>query len=74
MISMMATIPYGELKELVQLKEEQVARTVPLPSTSRREGPILLYPAESFANELLTAVGTPVAVSTEAEITKMVFK
>lgn len=71
-ISMMATIPYDELLTLVNLERSQVVRTVPLPSTARREGPILMYPKCDVSQKLLEHVGTPVAVETEAEITKLV--
>ncbi|RLN78551.1 hypothetical protein BBJ28_00019720 [Nothophytophthora sp. Chile5] len=71
-VSMMATIPYDELLQLVKLPRESVVRTVPLPAASKRAGPILAYPENAFVRDLLTQIGTPVMVAEEAEITKLV--
>ncbi|RLN72241.1 hypothetical protein BBJ28_00019475 [Nothophytophthora sp. Chile5] len=70
-VSMMATIPYDELLQLVKLPRESVVRTVPLPAASKRAGPILAYPENAFVRDLLTQIGTPVMVAEEAEITKL---
>ncbi|KDO19849.1 hypothetical protein SPRG_14949 [Saprolegnia parasitica CBS 223.65] len=70
-ISMMATIPYDELVQLVRLPKENVVRTVPLPSSSRRTGPILAYPKQSYVEQLLLQIGTPVMVDTESEVTTL---
>ena len=69
---MMATIPYAELISLVKINEEHVVRTVPLPSSSCRQGPILVYPHRKELVTLLEHIGTPVPVETEAEITTLV--
>lgn len=71
-VSMMATIPYDELLQLVGLPRENVVRTVPLPATSKRSGPILAYPENAFARDLLAQIGTPVMVEQESEITTLV--
>jgi pyrroline-5-carboxylate reductase len=71
-VSMMATIPYDELVALVRLPRENVVRTVPLTSASKRSGPILAFPVNEFARDLLTQIGTPVMVASEAEITTLV--
>lgn len=71
-VSMMATIPYDELLELVQLPRENVVRTVPLPATAKRSGPILAYPKNAFVRDLLAQIGTPVMVAHESEITTLV--
>lgn len=71
-ISMMATIPFDELVGLVKLPETHVVRTVPLPSTAQRRGPILLYPKNDECFHLLTHIGKPVTFDTEVEIKKMV--
>jgi hypothetical protein len=71
-VSMMATIPYDELVALVQLPRENVVRTVPLTSASKRSGPILAYPVNEFARDLLSQIGTPVMVASESEITTLV--
>lgn len=70
-VSMMATIPYDELLELVKLPRENVVRTVPLTSSSKRSGPILAFPVNEFVRDLLSQIGTPVMVATEAEITTL---
>lgn len=71
-VSMMATIPYDELLALVRLPREQVVRTVPLPATAKRAGPILAFPPNEGLRDLLAQVGTPVMVETESEITTLV--
>lgn len=71
-VSMMATIPYDELLQLVKLPRENVVRTVPLPGASKRSGPILAYPENAFVRDLLTQIGTPVMVAHESEITTLV--
>lgn len=71
-ISMMATIPYEELLTLVgDVPKERVVRTVPLPSAAVRQGPILQYPINKEAHDILSKVGNPVATSTEEEVTKI---
>ncbi|KAJ0398555.1 hypothetical protein P43SY_003384 [Pythium insidiosum] len=70
-ISMMATIPYDELVSLVRLPRENVIRTVPLTSSSKRSGPILAFPVNEFARDLLAQIGTPVMVANESEITTL---
>ncbi|KAI9905199.1 hypothetical protein PsorP6_014330 [Peronosclerospora sorghi] len=70
-VSMMATIPYDELLELVQLPRERVVRSVPLPVAAKRTGPILAYPNHAFARDLFAQIGTPIMVAQEAEITKL---
>ncbi|RHY21058.1 hypothetical protein DYB36_004837 [Aphanomyces astaci] len=69
-VSMMATIPYQELLDLLRLPRSQV-RTIPLPSSSRRTGPILAYPPHPFVRELLQQIGTPVMVNEEKEVTTL---
>ncbi|EEY66336.1 uncharacterized protein PITG_03900 [Phytophthora infestans T30-4] len=70
-VSMMATIPYDELLQLVKLPTESVVRSVPLPAAAKRAGPILAYPDNAFARDLFAQIGTPVMVTEEAEITKL---
>lgn len=70
-VSMMATIPYEELLGLVQVPKENVIRTVPLPSASKRSGPILAYPENEFGRNLLQTIGTPVMVNDEKEMTTL---
>uniref|UniRef100_M4BH67 Pyrroline-5-carboxylate reductase catalytic N-terminal domain-containing protein n=1 Tax=Hyaloperonospora arabidopsidis (strain Emoy2) TaxID=559515 RepID=M4BH67_HYAAE len=70
-VSMMATIPYEELLELVKMPTENVVRSVPLPVAAKRAGPILAYPDNAFARDLFDQIGTPVMVVDEAEITKL---
>ena len=43
----------------------RVVRTVPLPSSSQRSGPILLHPRNEEAEGVLSVVGTPVVCLTE---------
>ena len=71
-ISMMAAIKIDELCGLVDVPDEQIIRTVPLPSAARREGPILSHPPNSACEEVLRVVGTPVACAEEKEMTPLV--
>ncbi|KAF0701183.1 Aste57867_8334 [Aphanomyces stellatus] len=70
-VSMMATIPFQELCDLLRLPRSQVVRTIPLPSSSRRTGPILAYPPHPLVRELLQQIGTPVMVNEESEVTTL---
>ncbi|CAI5712575.1 unnamed protein product [Peronospora effusa] len=70
-VSMMATIPYDELLQLVKLPTESVVRSVPLPVAAKRTGPVLAYPDNAFARDLFAQIGTPVMVIQEDEITKL---
>ncbi|CAI5738325.1 unnamed protein product [Peronospora destructor] len=69
-VSMMATIPYDELLQLVKLPTESVVRSVPLPVAAKCTGPVLAYPDNAFARDLFAQIGTPVMVQ-EDEITKL---
>ena len=71
-ISMMAAIMIEELRSLVDVPIDQIIRTVPLPSSARREGPILSHPQNDACEEVLRAVGTPVACKLETEMTPLV--
>jgi len=63
-ISLMPTRPYGLIRELVA-PAEQIAWALPLPSVAQHVGPIVVYPGERFALDLLARVGTPIAVDSE---------
>ncbi|RYH29002.1 hypothetical protein EON65_10065 [archaeon] len=71
-ISMMAAVGYDETKQLVSIDEKRLVRTVPLPSAARRSGPILIYPPNADAEQLLCAIGTPVVCITEAQMKPMI--
>lgn len=71
-ISMMAAVGYDETKQLVSIDEKRLVRTVPLPSAARRSGPIVMYPPNSDAEQLLYTIGTPVVCTTEAQMKPMI--
>lgn len=71
-ISMMAAIQIGELRSLVGISDSQIVRTVPLPSSARREGPILAHPSVPAVNDILEIVGSPVCCADEKEMTPLV--
>lgn len=71
-ISMMAAIMIEEMRTLVAVPADQLVRTVPLPSSARREGPILSHPQNVACEEVLRVVGTPVACKLETEMTPLV--
>lgn len=64
----MAAVNYEEVLSLVKLPKEQVIRTVPLPSSARRCGPILSYPACVQLESILKIVGTPIVFDSEDEM------
>jgi pyrroline-5-carboxylate reductase len=71
-ISMMAAIMIEEMRALVDVPNDQLVRTVPLPSSARREGPILSHPECVPCEEVLRVVGTPVTCKLETEMTPLV--
>lgn len=75
-ISMMAAVDFAEVQTLIKLENSDysnVVRTVPLPSVSRRSGPILMYPKHNSAiYDVLACVGTPVPCENEAQMKPMV--
>jgi len=71
-ISMMAAVDIGELRNNIDIPHTQLVRTVPLPSTARRAGPILVHPVLQNCIEVLEIVGTPVACDKEEEMRPLV--
>eukprot|EP01031_Cornospumella_fuschlensis_P027006 gene27006-32628_t len=71
-ISMMAAVGYDETKSLINIDESRLVRTVPLPSAARRSGPIVMYPPNADAEQLLYIIGTPVVCTTEAQMKPMI--
>jgi pyrroline-5-carboxylate reductase len=71
-VSMMAAVDIEEMKSLTGVSADRIVRTVPLPSSSRREGPILVHPKLPRFDELLSVVGTPVGCATEEEMKPLI--
>ena len=71
-ISMMAAVGIEELRSLVNIDHSRLVQTVPLPSTARRSGPILVYPSIASCISILDIVGTPVGCEREAEMRPLV--
>ena len=69
---MLAAMDIGELRSLIRVPHSQLVRTVPLPSTARRTGPVLVHPICPAAIEILDVVGTPVACDREEEMKPLV--
>jgi len=69
---MMAAVDIEEMKSLTGVPADRIVRTVPLPSSARREGPILVHPKLTRFDELLTVVGTPVGCATEEEMKPLI--
>lgn len=69
-ISLIPGLSLGKLSELVT-PATRVVRAVPLPSTARRAGPTVIYPADQLANDLFAGVGTVFEVETEREFEAM---
>ena len=71
-ISMMAAVDIGELRSNIDVPHTQLVRTVPLPCTARRTGPILVHPILQNCIDVLEIVGTPVACDKEEEMRPLV--
>jgi len=71
-ISMMAAVDMAEVLTLTGVSADRAVRTVPLPSSARREGPILVFPQLPVFDALLSLVGTPVCATSEAEMKPLV--
>jgi pyrroline-5-carboxylate reductase len=74
-ISMMAAIDFNETVSLIvkeSFKESNIVRTVPLPSSARRTGPILMYPSHENISSVLKVLGTPIVCKDEAEMKPMI--
>jgi len=71
-VSMMAAVDIEEMKSLTGVPADRIVRTVPLPSSARREGPILVHPKLPRFDELLSVVGTPVGCATEEEMKPLI--
>jgi pyrroline-5-carboxylate reductase len=67
-ISMMAAVPYEETLSIMRIGRDRLVRTVPLPSSARRCGPILCYPPNPALEEVLRVVGTPIVFDSEDEM------
>jgi pyrroline-5-carboxylate reductase len=65
-LSLMALVPLARVRALVDPAE--AVRVLPLPTAARREGPVVLYPAQSWAQELLAPLGELVLADSEMEI------
>jgi pyrroline-5-carboxylate reductase len=72
-ISMMAAVDYQTtLGLLATVSPDRIVRTVPLPSSSRRTGPIIMFPANNEAQSVLLHVGTPVVCEEESKMKPMI--
>jgi pyrroline-5-carboxylate reductase len=65
-ISMMAAVNIEEVHALIRIEDHSnTVRTVPLPSSARRSGPILLFPTHPQVFSILEMVGTTVVCDSE---------
>jgi pyrroline-5-carboxylate reductase len=71
-ISMMAAVNYDETRLLTRILGDGLVRIVPLPSAARRSGPIVMFPPNPVAENLLKHIGTPVACATEVQMKPMI--
>ena len=75
LISMMAAVDYEETANLLShhgCSRNRIVRTVPLPSSQRQTGPILLFPRQEEAISILSVVGTPIICKNEDEMKPMI--
>jgi len=71
-ISMMAAVDIDELLLLTKISSNNIVRTVPLPSCSRRSGPILLYPNNEKAIKILEIIGRPFTCNNENDMKPLI--
>ena len=71
-ISMMAAVDIDELLLLTNISSNNIVRTVPLPSCSRRSGPILLYPNNEKAIKILEIIGRPFPCNNENDMKPLI--
>lgn len=72
-VSMMAAVDLAEIRALCgDIPADRFVRTVPLPSSARRQGPILTHPKIAVFDSILSVVGTPVTVDSEAEMKPLI--
>lgn len=71
-ISMMAAVKHQRVVELCRLEANRVFKICPLPSASRRVGPIPLYPPRRDVQELLNTVGNSVPCSSEEQMLPLI--
>lgn len=71
-VSMMAAVGYEETLALTRVERAKLVRTVPLPSATRRSGPIVTFPPSERAEALLRLVGTPTPCLTEEQMKPMI--
>jgi hypothetical protein len=69
---MMAAVEYDALVALLRIPAARVTKTVPLPSSAKRRGPILMFPPNAETNAILSNVGTPIPCGTELEMKPMI--
>ena len=67
-ISMMATKRHEEVVALTRMPADKVVVSVPLPSASKRTGPVLMYPPHPGAEAIYSTVSTPVVLGVEADM------
>lgn len=75
LISMMAAVDYEETVKLLSnhsCSRRRIVRTVPLPSSQRQTGPILLFPRQEEVISILSIVGTPIICKNEDEMKPMI--
>ena len=65
-LSLMALVPMAEVRALIDPAE--AVRVLPLPTAARRQGPLVLHPAERWSQQLLAPLGELVLAETEMEL------
>ena len=71
-VSMMAAVNYDEVVALCRVDAANVVKTVPLPSSARRSGPILFHPPHPYLEQVVGVVGTPAAVAHESDMKPLI--
>eukprot|EP01035_Chromulina_nebulosa_P021686 gene21686-28064_t len=67
-VSMMAAVDINKVLQWTRSDPHNTVRTVPLPSASKRTGPILMFPSNDYIESVLSLIGTPVICDKEDEM------
>jgi pyrroline-5-carboxylate reductase len=71
-VSMMAAVNFEEVLTMTKQTPSTLVKIVPIPSCAKRSGPILQFPGNAIAQEVLSLVGTPIVCSDETQMKPMI--
>ena len=66
-ISFISTIKLAELKKMIDKKDVQITRAIPLPPISLKKGPIPIFPANKKIKNFFNKLGTVIEIKNEKQ-------